>query len=328
MLLNKLKTNHTLNFILFPLIGILFWLKSLIIHETYNFFPGQTDNLLFSPGYSLIKDSVLAGNLVALLLFLLMAAMMLQITSKYDFIRIRTMIPATLFVLIAGGITGLNTMHPVYPGAVFFLIAIYRLFGACEVLRPFSAAFDAGFFLGIACLFYISLVAVIPAFLIGIGILSRESGWRLFFLNLMGIMLPFIFTASYAFYTETIPELIDTIETSILTPVNHFNSNLPLLVYMGIIGLFIILASIKIIRDYDTKKVSTRKFFIVLFLIFICTVAAIFFFPAVSHEMLIISAIPVTFLLTNYFMFLKSRFWSEFLFLFLVIVVVAVNIIS
>src|SRR5690606_4896186 len=138
------------------------------------------------------------------------------------------------------------------------------------------------------------MFAVLPAFLIGIGILSRESGWRLFLLNIMGFILPFIFGASYAFYTESIPRWIHIIETGILTPVNHFESNLPLLVYIGILVLFIVLASIKMIRDYDTKKASTRKYFIVLFIIFICSVAAILFIPAVSQEMLLITIIPAT----------------------------------
>lgn len=327
MVFNKLKSNHTLNFFLFPLLGILFWLRGLISPAGYPASQGEFGNILFAPLYNWLQDYMLPANLVSLFLFLLMGTIILQINSRYDFIRIRTMIPGTLFIILAGGFTGLHMLHPVYFGGVFLLFALYRLCSACDKARPYSAAFDSGFFLGVAVLFYLNLFALLPAFIIGIGVLSRESGWKEFLLNLIGFIVPLIFGISYAFYTDAIPYWLEFVETSVLTPVDHISDNLFLKGYIGILLLYTVLGSIKMIKDYDTKKVSTRKYFTVFLLIFLCAVAAVLLIPSASVEMLLIAVVPLTFLISNFFMFLKSRFWGELLFIFLFGVVVILQII-
>jgi hypothetical protein len=50
--------------------------------------------------------------------------------------------------------------------------------------------------------------------------------------------------------------------------------------------------------------------------------------PSTSFEIVVIAAIPVTFLLSNFFVFLKSRFWGEFLFSLLVIAVIVMEILA
>ncbi len=328
MLLRKFKSNHAYNFVLFPILGVLFWLRNLIFPQSYLFYPAEKNNLLYFPIHELLQGSVFLQNLVALALFLLMAFIILQINLRYNFIRIRTMIPATLFVIIAAGFTGIHALHPVYFGAVFFLIALYRLLDAFDKPQPYSAAFDTGFFIGVSALFYINVVVLFPAFLIGIGILSRETKWREFLIMIIGILLPFVFAISYAYLTDAVSEFAVILKSNIVTPNNHYSHNIKLLIYSAFLLMLTVLGSVKMIKDYDTKKVSTRKFFIVFFLIFLCSVAGLIFIPAVSQEMLLITVIPVTFLISNFFVFMKSRFWSEFLFLLLFVVVVALQIIS
>ncbi len=326
MLLNKFKSNHTFNFILFPLLGVLFWLKNLLYPQPYPFYEGETDNLLYSPVQNLLDDSVFLQNIIALILFLVIAFIILQINTKYNLVRIRTMLPASLFVILAGGVTGIHALHPVYFGAVFFLFALYRLLSVYDQAKPHSAVFDTGFFLGISLLFYLGLVVLLPAVVIGTATLSRETKWREFAILLTGFMLPLIFSVSYAFYTDSIPQLLKNSYSNFYTPNDFFSNNLGLQVYTGFLLFLIFLGSIKIIRDYDTKKVSIRKFFIVFFMIFLCNVAGIIIIPAISQEMLLIAAVPVTFLITNFFMFLKSRFWGEFIFLLLLLFVVTLQI--
>lgn len=327
MLLKKFKSNHTFNFILFPLLGVLFWLRDLLNPQVYPFYPGEADNLLYAPVHNLLQHSLLLQNLVALILFLLLAFIILQINNRYNFIRVRTMIPATLFVIMAGGFTEIHTLHPIYFGAVFFLMALYRLLGAFDQPQPYSPAFDSGFFLGISSLFYFSFIAMFPAFLIGTGILSRETKWREFAVLIIGFLLPFLFAASYSFYNDSIHQYLNIIESNIFTSNDFFLKNPILQVYAGVLVFITLLGSFKILKDYDTKKVSTRKFFIIFFLIFLSSIAGIVLIPAVSQEMLLITVIPVTFLLTNYFVFLKSHFWSELIFLMLIIIVTAMQFI-
>jgi hypothetical protein len=328
MLLQKIKSNHTLNFILFPLLGVLFWLRDLIYPTAYPFFPGEESNLLYGPVQNLLARSLFLQQLAALLLFLFIAFLILQINNRYNFIHVRTMIPATLFVILAGGFNEIHVLHPVYFGAIFFLIALYRLLSAYDLSQPYSAAFDSGFFLGISTLFYLNIIVVLPAFMVGIGLLSRETKWNEFVVMIVGFILPLIFGTAYAFYMDNLAELLGIFYSNIFTINNFFSESLVMQIYAGFLILLTLLGSVKMIKDYDTKKVSTRKFFIIFFLIFLSSIAAVIFFPAVSQEMLLITIVPVTFLISNLFVSLKSRFWGETFFLLLILIVFSMQIFS
>ncbi len=321
MILRILKSNQPFNYLLVVLFGILLWSASLNKPQTYSFYPGEEKNILFSPINNLLGNSPLTGVIVSLVLVFVLAVLMQQISSQFSFIRIRTMLPAPLFMLMIGGFTGMHTLHPVYFGAVFFLLGSYRLFSTFDQTKPYSASFDSGLLLGIASLFYFNMILLSPAFLFGIAILGRDNRWRVFVIQFIGFLLPFIFALSYAIFTEQFLELLKIFEQNILTPNNHFKSNLYLQIYLGFLILLTIVGSIKIIQQYDTKKVSSRKYFTVFFLIFIFSMLGFIFIPPTSQEMLVITSIPVCYLVSNFLVFMKSRFWSELIITVLIAVV-------
>ena len=326
MLFKTFKSNNAINFILFPLMGIAFWFKSILNQTTYPFSPGETDNLLFQPLFISLSKVPYLPNIITVAMLIGMAFIMLSINNKYNFIRVKTKLPAPLFILIVCGFTDLQAMHPVYFGAFFVLISIHRMFSAFGQKQPYSAAFDSGFFLGIAALFHFNLIILFPAFLIGIGILSREIQWREFVILTLGVLLPFLFAFSFAYVNDSVPELIGTFELNVLSPVNHIQSNIPLQIYLGLLILFVLAGSISIIRQYDAKKISSRKFFTVFLLLFVFSLISIVAVPGASQEMLIVISIPVTFLLSNFFVFLKSRFWGYLLFLLLFFAVITMQL--
>lgn len=328
MILRILKSNRSVNYFLYPLLGVIFWLQSFLKPQIYPFYSGEAEGLLYNPIARLVADNALSQSIIALVLLLIMAFMVQQINNQYSFIRIRTMLPAPIFVIIISGFTQLHTLHPVYFGSIFLLVAIYRLFVAFDKSKPYSAAFDTGFILGIGTLFYYNLFIILPALIIGVGILARENNWRQFVLMLLGFLLPLVFAAAYAFLTNNLLEFLKTFEQSILTPNNHFKSNISLHIYLGSLIVLTVFGSVKIIQQYDTKKVSTRKYFSVFFLIFIFSLLSFTFIPATSQEMLMITAIPLTFLIANFFVFLKSRFWGELLFSLLFVLVLVLQFLA
>ncbi len=326
MILRTLKSNRSVNYFLFPLLGLLFWLKSLLKPQIYPFFSGETEAPLYVPINNLVNHSAFLQSVLALFMLILLAFMVQQVNNRYDFIRTRTILPAPLFVIIISGFADMHTIHPVYFAAVFVLMAIYRLFMAFDINKPYSIAFDTGFILGIGTLFYFNLFALLPAFLIGIGILARDYRWREFVILFIGFLLPLIFALGFAFYNEQLLELLKTIELNFTTQNTYFKINIPLQILLGYLVLLTLAGSLKIIQQYDSKKVSTRKFFTIFFLIFLFSLAGFVLIPAISQEMVVLSAIPLTFLISNFFVFLKSRFWGELIFSVLLCIVIIIQI--
>jgi len=322
MILRVLKSNQRSNLYLFPIIAVLLWLKSLIYPFSYDFYPGENNNILFSPLYKLVESYEFVQVIISLFFVILLASIVQILNEKYTFIRVRTKLPASLFVIIVAGFTQLHTFHPVHTGSLFLLIAMFNLFETFEKLKPYSNIFNAGFFLGIGTLFYLNLAILLPAFFIGVILLSRETTWRGWIIILIGFAVPVFFAFSYVILTEQANETLVILENNIFTQVNHFRTDIPLHVLLSFLVLLTVAASFKIIQQYDRKKVSTRKYFSIFLILFISAVISFMFVPVTSIEMLVIMAIPVTYLITNLFVFIKNKFWSEFLFYLLIAIVI------
>jgi hypothetical protein len=322
MLLKTFKSNSTFNLLIFPLIAIAFWMKDLLEPRSYAYVQAENHNVLYAPVYGLVENHPLLQVVIALVLLIAIAFLIQVINDRFLFIRIRTKLPAILFVVIVAGFTQMHTLHPVYFAAVFLLFAISRFFGIFEKSKPWSALFDVGLLLGIGSLFYLNLTILVPAFLAGVYTLTRKVKWRQYVILLLGFILPFIYATSYFFITDTLDESIELFTSNLLTPINHFRTNYPLHGYLSILILFTLTGSISMVRQYDYKKVSSRRYFTIFFLVFIFSMFSFVFIPATSQEMLVINAIPVTYLMANLLVFMKSRFWSEFVFSVLMVAVV------
>ncbi len=328
MLLKTLKSNNLRNLIFIPLAVMAFWFEKFQAPYNYDFMPGEAENVLFAPIFRLTAENPLLNVILSAVMAIILALMVEMIIARYQFIRIRTRLPAILFVIIIGGFTGLHTLQPVYFAAIFLLLAIYRLFGIFEQQKAYTTAFDVGFLLGVGSLFYFSLLVFLPAFIAGLLVLNRDTRWREFLLIVIGFALPLVFAISYFFYTDRLLPLLTVFEQSITEPVSHFRSNVPLQIYLGVLMVFTAMGSIVMARQYDTKKVSSRKYFTVFFFVFLFSLGGFVFIPAASHEMLILTAIPVTYLISNLLVFMKSRFWSEFFFLLLLGIVIALQFVG
>ncbi|NQU55183.1 MAG: hypothetical protein HQ522_21910 [Bacteroidetes bacterium] len=322
MILRTLKSNRSINLLLFPLIGIAFWLKSLLHPFSYQFFAGENDNVLFASINNITENLPFVQVVLSLVMVILIAVIVQVVNDRFSFIRVRTKLPATLFIVIVSGFTQLHTLHPVFLAAIFLLLAIYSLFDTFEKTKPYPNIFNAGFLVGVGTLFYFNLVVLLPAFFIGITVLTKENRWRGFIILLIGFFGPFIFAFTYAILTEQTLEMLKTFEENIVTPVNHFRANIPLHGLLSVLILITLTSSIKILQQYDSKKVSTRKYFTFFLMLFLFSMLSFAFIPATSQEMLVIVAIPLTYLISNFFVFMKSRFWSEFLFILLLAIVI------
>ncbi len=328
MLLKLAKSKGTINYLLPTLAGLLFWMKELMNPTIYPYYRGESENLLFQAIDKFLHPYEKIQIIFALAVVITLAYLLQQINNHYNFIRHRSFFPALTFIIIISGFTGMHSLHPVYLASIFIGIAIYRLFDIYERPKPYSAAFDAGFLLGVASLFYLNTFLLFPAFISGLSILSHEKRWREFVLISLGTLLPILFAVSYSIITEQFLEMLKVFEQNLITSNSHFGKNIKIQIYLGYLVLLTFLGSLKLIKQYDYEKVSTRKYFTIFFLLFVNSIGILLLVPSASQEMFIISSIPVTFLIANFFIFIKNRFWSELLFFILIAVIITLQVLN
>ena len=119
MILRILKSNRPLNYFLLVLFATALWSVSLFKPELYPFYEGEEKNILYYPIHILLENFAQANVIVSLFLVLGLAVIIQQINSQYSIIRERNKLPALLFVIMTGGVTGIHTLHPVFFSAVF-----------------------------------------------------------------------------------------------------------------------------------------------------------------------------------------------------------------
>jgi len=311
MIIRLLKSNQPCHFILIPVIVLALWFRSFLTPGFFPFFEGENSMPLYSPLSQLLTGSPLINNAVAAALVILLSFMILRLNTVYDFIQIRTFLPSNIFVLIASGLLSLHTLHPVYFGAFFFLLCIERIFNAYEEEIAYSTSFDAGFFLAVGSLFYLNLIFYFPVIWIGLLLMRKNREWRDFVLSLTGMVLPWLFAFSWYFLTDSLEELRAIILQNITTSNSFLRDSIPFQVYLGFLTIITLWSSLFLMGQYDAKKISTRKYFQIFFLIFLISVLLFFLIPAASMEILVIMAVPLTFLISNYLIALKSQFWGN-----------------
>jgi hypothetical protein len=313
MLLKALKSNNPYNFLLIPLLAVGLWVKSFLHPAAYSFYPGENMMPLYQPVNALLGNNPLLGNILAFIFIIVLSFFVLRIKLHYAFIGVRTILPSFLFILITCGLNDLQSFHPVYFGASFLLLTIDRVFSSYEKKTIHSNAFDSGLLLAIGSLFYFNLVFFFPFLWIGFIILRPTVNWREFILSILGFSFPWLVAGAFYMATDQMNELIETIRSNILTPHVFLKDNLAIQIYMGYLCLLTILGSFLLLSHYDGKKISSRKYFKCLFWIFLFCCALIAVCPGISQEIIMLLAIPLSYLISNYLVSLKRSVIGEIL---------------
>lgn len=321
MILKTLKSNQPFHFLLIPLIAIALWIKSFMNAAVFPFYPGEDLMLLYQPVDYLLGKNPLASTITALVFMILLAFLILKLNVQYAFIRVRTVLPSCLFVLITSGMPDLHAMHPVYPAALFLILTVDRIFNTYDKEVIHSNAFDAGIFLAIGSLFYLNLAFFFPFLWLGFIIIKPKVNWREYILTTLGFSLPWIAALTYYLASGSSDELLNILKSNFIPHKDFLRSNLPVRIYIGFLIFLTMLSSFFLLSQYDEKKISSRKYFKAFFWIFLISVILIVASPAVSQEIILVLAIPLTYLISNYLIFMKRSFWGE---LFLYVLVAAV----
>lgn len=311
MLLKVLKPNQAYHFLLVPMMAVALWMRSFVHSTVFPFYSGEDTMILYQPIKYLLGTNHLANNITALIFIILLAFLILKLNYQYAFIRLRTFLPPSLFVIITSGIPEMHAMHPIYPATLFLIITVDRIFDSYEKEKIHSNAFDAGIFLAIGSLFYLNLIFFFPLLWLGFIVLKQKVNWREYVLTTMGFVLPWVVALIYYLATGRTDELLQTLEANLISHEIFLREGLSVQIYIGFLIFLTILGSFFLLAQYDEKKISSRRYFKVFFWIFFISVVLILASPAVSQEIIILLAIPLTYLISNYLIFMKRQFWGE-----------------
>ena len=314
MLLRLIKTNRNAGFLLFPFIiaGVCFYL----INSQHPQLSGSDENVFILFGYiqHFLNGYILLKTILASAVIFIVSLFLFRINREFLFLNSWSALPVILFIVLTIGIPEYGLFHPIWFSFLFLIPGVIRLLNSFDLRRPYANVFEAGFFLSLGSLFYFNLIFLLPAFIIAGRMMVRDPHWREPFLVFLGAFVPWLLVFSTYFLIDRTPVLMQWMKNSMFLRGESILKNIPLLVYLAFVGILTFLGSLTIIRQYGEKKVRFRRFFLFFFLLFVSAVLSFVLIPGSSSEIFIIAALPVSFLLSNYFDSMKRGLFGEVVF--------------
>lgn len=324
MLVRLFNSSQPSTLLLIPLVGILLWSQNFLGTPIEIDFPFDYHQM---PLYKWIKDLIpqnIFSSILALLCIILQAFWLARINSKHWLIKERTYLPAILYVVLASGCPFLLRLHPILLGNFFFIWSLDMLFSSYKKRKAMNYFFNASLGLAIASLFYAPYAYFLPFIILSLFIL-RGFFWREFVSIIFGFLAPYVIYSGYLFvFSEKwVGVFNNLLEVSGNLPTVALNIS-----YYIYFGFILLLAFISVFYLLVIKyvKISTRRYFEVLFSILAFTILFFFIFKTISYEILIIFSIAFSFILTNYIISLRSKLLSNAIFLLFIGVLVYVRL--
>jgi hypothetical protein len=314
MLLRLFIRKQQFIIVLILILALAFWVPSILNYKSsffiFDFYPSPVYSPLQFVEYSFPRITVI----ISLILLVLSGFLLIRLNVRFFFIQTRTQLPALFFILICSSFIPLQRLNPVSISVIFLIIALFKIFDTYKKEQLCYNFFDAALLISVGSLFYFNLIFLIVIIWIGLLIL-RPFIWREWIFTLIGLLLPYMILFFYYYMMDLdIKSLLGTYKSYLSYKRYDMSFDLSYRLLAIYYLLILIISSIYMIKVYAVKKIYARKFFMFFLWLFIVAVIIYFFIPSAGYEMIIIASLPVSFLLTHFFVSVKPNWINSTLF--------------
>jgi len=266
--------------------------------------------------------------LTPFLLLLLQSAFINRMNQQFILLPDRSYLPALFYVLIISGYLPLQRITPQLVAVFFLILAIIQVFKTYRNDSQWLRYFDGGLLISIASLFDINMVYYLLIIWIAFLILRPFRG-REWLVSILGFIIPYFFVAAYFYIFEG--NLSYKLQSFLL----HLKSPLPwpelpmaYWFFMFLLVLLIFISSYHMLMVFQTRKVKVRKYFQFFFWIFFVSLILFVFRRISLSEFVMIGAVPVSYLFSNYFTALRSKTFGEILITLLLLSILLIKMVQ
>ncbi len=303
------------------------WMSALLNQRLHPRFIYETDPM---PLYGLLKtvihNSHSLGVIISFLMVSLMSYLLISFNTTVFFIHERTFLPAFFYVLLGGLFPDQQLLNPVLPASVFLMLAIMRIMDGYHISGTAYSYFDAGLLISTGSLFYANLIWFGPLVIIGIALL-RTGNPKEILISVLGLMTPYLITFSLYYVTgKDVGSLWKLLVENLTAKAAYYPFQRLTIVTLIFCGGLVFVSMAQVFKQMNTKKIKSRKTFSLLIWIMLISLIVYILLHSVSVEMIWITAIPISYFLTHYFVFVRKKLMPEILFTLLLVFVLLIQI--
>jgi hypothetical protein len=256
----------------------------------------------FSPLFSVI---------VACLLVLIIALLLVNFNTSAFFISERNFLPALIYILLSCYLPQYQILNPVLPASLFLILGIRKIIESYKVQGTAFSLFDAGMLISIGSLFYASLIWFGLLLIIGIAIL-RTGSIKEVIISVLGLAAPLFIVYGFFYVTgKDMNSMLSAASYNLFAKDGNAIIQELTLVVLIVSGVIVLISMAQLLSAINSKKIKSRKTFILLLWTFIIIAGVTLLSDPVSAEIYWLAVIPPSYFLTHYFVFSRSRLFPE-----------------
>jgi hypothetical protein len=290
--------------------------------------PATVDNNNLMPLAELVQLMINKQHLLSLitgLVFTLINGFLLNgLISRFEIFPVKNYFPLLFYTLYMSGFETQLFPHPILFAHTFILLGLFRIAQSNRMDEALGKYFEAGSLFSLASLFYFPSILLYPTVWVAL-IVIRPFVWREWLTSMMGMLLPYLFVFTWYFWFDGVNLFVFG---KIFYPSQDFvpnpsawsgftTSSVIAWSIITALSLWLLLA-----RGWPLNTILSKNMLVVfIWLLLLSTLA---FLMAPAYEILYFSliALPLSVIISNYFVQLKWGFWADCLLLSLISVIV------
>lgn len=255
------------------------------------------------------NNTWLEGGITIFVLFI-QAFLVNELAMRHRLFNETTLLPGVFYLLLTSMLQDFFPLSAILLGNLFLIIALDALMSTYKRPKSAGAIFNAGFWVGLASLFYSSFGFFLVLVFLGLSIL-RNFVLKERLMLLCGFLVPFLFMSTWFFWQDGLGGYWQTYFAEQFSFLNFrydqshsFLIKLVLLILVFLMGLF---------NGYSfNKSIQTRNFIRIVYLTLFISGLTFLFQPSVTITHFLIMMVPLSLLVTARFLSLSPSM-AEFI---------------
>jgi len=322
-MLQFLKKDNPLLLPLLFVLAILLWINE-IINPIYNLGVYEKSPM---PLYQLVLMLPVKASwwisIIACLIVLIQGFLLNNLSSKFRLINEGTYLPGILFVVIVSSVHQLHQLNPLIFANIFLLLALHFIFPTYRIEKTVDPFYVSMFLISTGSLFYFPMIFFVIA-LFYFMLNTRSFYWREWVVAVLGLITPYVFAFSVFFMRRNMLDLVKTMQYQLSENASTNVLDVRYIAFFIFMSMVMISGSFYLYRNV-LKKVVTKKYYSLLFFLWLLTFTMYLIFPSMYIESIYFFAIPFSFYIANNLISTKSRLAENVILFGSIILLIVVN---
>ena len=267
------------------------------------------------PFYNLIFGAIhttpALNHFVAMLIMMLISYMLIRIGVRDRLLQQRSLMPATFFILFTAALPAAREVSPALTGSLFYLFCFFILFEVQDKKPDTLLIFAASLVLVLGSMFCLKLIWFVPLIWVSLWTV-RSVTWRELFYPVVAYMLLALFLFTWFWGVRENGADFGALVAKNMAFTGSFEPyHFSVYILYGFILMLVGIASIYMMNRFQSMKIMVQNIYQVMFYMFLAGILYFLFIARFDPASLVFIALPVTFVLSNYFHRKKSPWIHE-----------------